>query len=269
MIPVFFLQQAVATQKLSLHDRGPGIVHMEGYKLQPVCHNVADLCTEEDRSRYKKDSSGCGGPNCWAQPRRDRRLSDARYQLCRSYWPTLALTACRSRFRRSTVRLQESHSAKCASACTVASGDNSPSTYRSNITAWTSREIVWLLLVAGVVALLVKAMPTKAQAVVVNPALWLFAPPTVAGDSSLLGIFLYFAKAGMFVCRSGLAVVPFLYGGVVEEHHWLTDRQFVDAVAVAMITPGPVVITVASLAILWPAPQAQCLQRWGFSSRSI
>lgn len=178
MIPVFFLQQAVATQKLSLHDRGPGIVHMEGYKLQPVCHNVADLCTEEDRSRYKKDSSGCGGPNCWAQPRRDRRLSDARYQLCRSYWPTLALTACRSRFRRSTVRLQESHSAKCASACTVASGDNSPSTYRSNITAWTSREIVWLFLVAGVVALLVKAMPTKAQAVVVNPALWLSRRPS-------------------------------------------------------------------------------------------
>ena len=128
---------------------------------------------------------------------------------------------------------------------------------------------MWLFLVAGVVALLVKAMPTKAQAVVVNPALWLFAPPTVAGGSSLLVIFLYFAKAGMFVFGSGLAVVPFLYGGVVQEHHWLTDRQFVDAVAAAMITPGPVVITIASLAILWPAPQAQCLQRWGFSSRSI
>ena len=49
-------------------------------------------------------------------------------------------------------------------------------------------------------------------------------PPTFAGDSSLLGIFLYFAKAGMFVFGSGLAVVPFLYGGVVQEHHWLTDR---------------------------------------------
>jgi len=49
----------------------------------------------------------------------------------------------------------------------------------------------------------------------------------------------------MFVFGSGLAVVPFLYGGVVEGHHWLTDQRFVDAVAVAMITPGPVVITVA------------------------
>ena len=122
---------------------------------------------------------------------------------------------------------------------------------------------MWLFLVAGVVALLVKAMPTKAQAVVVNPALWLFAPPTVAGDSSLLGIFLYFAKAGMFVCRSGLAVVPFLYGGVVQEHHWLTDRQFVDAVAVAMITPGPVVITVAFIGYLVAGPAGAMLAALG------
>ena len=63
-------------------------------------------------------------------------------------------------------------------------------------------------------------------------------------------IFVYFAKAGLFVFGSGLAVVPFLYGGVVQGHHWLTDKQFVDAVAVAMITPGPVVITVAFIGYL-------------------
>jgi chromate transporter len=45
--------------------------------------------------------------------------------------------------------------------------------------------------------------------------------------------------------------VPFLYGGVVTEHHWLTDKQFVDAVAVAMITPGPVVITVGLSVTSW------------------
>jgi chromate transporter len=67
---------------------------------------------------------------------------------------------------------------------------------------------------------------------------------------ALTEIFIYFAKAGMFVFGSGLAVVPFLYGGVVQGHHWLTDRQFVDAVAVAMITPGPVVITVAFIGYL-------------------
>ena len=54
----------------------------------------------------------------------------------------------------------------------------------------------------------------------------------------------------MFVFGSGLAVVPFLYGGVVQGHHWLNDHQFVDAVAVAMITPGPVVITVAFIGYL-------------------
>src|SRR5437588_7635374 len=54
----------------------------------------------------------------------------------------------------------------------------------------------------------------------------------------------------MFVFGSGLAVVPFLYGGVVQGHHWLTDHQFVDAVAVAMITPGLVVITVAFIGYL-------------------
>src|SRR5712672_4475490 len=54
----------------------------------------------------------------------------------------------------------------------------------------------------------------------------------------------------MFVFGSGLAVVPFLYGGVVQGHHWLTDHQFVDAVAVAMITPGPVVITVAFIGFI-------------------
>ena len=117
-------------------------------------------------------------------------------------------------------------------------------------TAWTSREIVWLFLIAGVVALLIKAMPTKAQVEMVRPSIGLFTLPTLSGATGLFAIFLYFAKAGLFVFGSGLAVVPFLYGGVVQEHHWLTERQFVDAVAVAMITPGPVVITVAFIGYL-------------------
>src|SRR5262249_12670957 len=43
-------------------------------------------------------------------------------------------------------------------------------------------------------------------------------------------------------------------GGVVDRFHWLTDRQFLDAVAVAMITPGPVVITVAFIGYLVAGP---------------
>jgi len=48
--------------------------------------------------------------------------------------------------------------------------------------------------------------------------------------------------------------VPFLHGGVVQQHHWLTERQFLDAVAVALITPGPVVITVAFIGFLVAGP---------------
>jgi chromate transporter len=68
-------------------------------------------------------------------------------------------------------------------------------------------------------------------------------------------MFLFFTKAGAFVFGSGLAIVPFLYSGVVKNvehggHGWLNDQQFLDAVAVAMITPGPVVITVGFIGFL-------------------
>jgi chromate transporter len=118
-------------------------------------------------------------------------------------------------------------------------------------TAWTSQEIIWLFLLGGLVVMAVKAFPARmaaegtALAVVVSGG-WLGLAP--AGP--LMQIFLYFAKAGLFVFGSGLAVVPFLYGGVVQQYHWLTEQQFVDAVAVAMITPGPVVITVAFIGYL-------------------
>ena len=118
-------------------------------------------------------------------------------------------------------------------------------------TAWTSREIIWLFLLGGVANLFSKAFPSRLPAK--STVSMFFAPGTVAtcgGSGTLLTIFVYFAKAGLFVFGSGLAVVPFLYGGVVQGHHWLTDHQFVDAVAVAMITPGPVVITVAFIGYL-------------------
>jgi chromate transporter len=127
-------------------------------------------------------------------------------------------------------------------------------------TAWTSREIIWLVLMGGVIALLVKTYPVRAKAGSVAGVFLAFAGLKAAGP--LEEIFFYFAKAGMFVFGSGLAVVPFLYGGVVQGHHWLTPQQFVDAVAVAMITPGPVVITVAFIGYLvagWAGATAAAL----------
>jgi chromate transporter len=70
------------------------------------------------------------------------------------------------------------------------------------------------------------------------------------GASSLPALFVFFALSGLVVFGSGLAIVPFLHGGVVVERHWLTEQQFLDAVAVSLLTPGPVVITVAFIGFL-------------------
>ncbi len=69
-------------------------------------------------------------------------------------------------------------------------------------------------------------------------------------SDTLVKIALFFTKAGAFVFGSGLAIVPFLHAGVVQEYRWLTEAEFVDSVAVAMITPGPVVITVGFIGYL-------------------
>jgi chromate transporter len=69
----------------------------------------------------------------------------------------------------------------------------------------------------------------------------------------------FFFKAGAFVFGSGLAIVPFLYGGVVKDHGWLNEQQFLDAVAVAMITPGPVVITVGFIGYLIAGLPGACV----------
>src|SRR5207244_13406717 len=59
-----------------------------------------------------------------------------------------------------------------------------------------------------------------------------------------------FLKAGACILGGGLAIVPFLREGVVHQHHWLTERQFVDAVAMGLITPGPVVISATFIGYL-------------------
>ena len=76
----------------------------------------------------------------------------------------------------------------------------------------------------------------------------------MASETTLYRLFWYFAEAGAFVFGSGLAIVPFLHSGVVNQFGWLDERQFLDAVAVAMITPGPVVITVAFIGYLVAGP---------------
>src|SRR5262249_25555919 len=76
-------------------------------------------------------------------------------------------------------------------------------------------------------------------------------------------LFAFFLKSSLFVFGSGLAIVPFLHGGVVQEHHWLSESQFLDAVAVAMITPGPVVITAAFIGYFVAGVSGACASALG------
>lgn len=122
------------------------------------------------------------------------------------------------------------------------------------VTARTEREIAWLFLLAGAVTAGPAAWRQR-RSTAQSPAyavgvLALAAPSAIQLAPTLSNIFWIFAKAGAFVFGSGLAIVPFLYGELVQTHGWLNDRQFLDAVAVAMITPGPVVITIAFIGYL-------------------
>jgi chromate transporter len=122
-------------------------------------------------------------------------------------------------------------------------------------------ELAEFFVLAGLVTLIVRARPTRTQALTaalggaaVVALIWLierwFVHLKVGGEQVLLQILVFFTKAGAFVFGSGLAIVSFLHQGVVQQFGWLTEQQFIDAVAVAMITPGPVVTTVVFIGFL-------------------
>jgi chromate transporter len=120
----------------------------------------------------------------------------------------------------------------------------------ATITFITENENILLFLSAGLLYMFIKAPPKfstnklASSLVLLQIGFWDFQ------YSTLQKIAIFFTKAGAFVFGSGLAIVPFLHSGVVTQNHWLNEQQFVDAVAVAMITPGPVVITVGFIGYL-------------------
>jgi len=122
-------------------------------------------------------------------------------------------------------------------------------------------EIVWLILAAGIINWLIKAPPGlfgTTYNYFISPVL-LQIIATYSTNTKLIQIAWFFLRAGTFVFGSGLAIVPFLYGGVVKEYQWLNEQQFMDAVAVAMITPGPVVITVGFIGYLIAGFPGACI----------
>ena len=119
------------------------------------------------------------------------------------------------------------------------------------VTLITQKEDILLFTACGIIYMLVKAppkwlkKPNKLPSIlIVGTGFWQYEGKT------LQEIGWFFLKAGTLVFGSGLAIVPFLHGGVVEQFGWLNEQEFVDSVAVAMITPGPVVITVAFIGYL-------------------
>lgn len=131
------------------------------------------------------------------------------------------------------------------------------------VTVISESEIAWLFLAAGLLVWFWRAPPKWLKSGHLSAVAAVSVPAGTALstlDWPLLSqIGLFFAKAGTFVFGSGLAIVPFLYGGVVTDFHWLNDKQFVDAVAVAMITPGPVVITVGFIGYLVAGLPGACV----------
>ena len=113
----------------------------------------------------------------------------------------------------------------------------------------TQNENILLFLGAGIIYCFYK-FPFKGIRLNTFIPMVLEHPVMFSFDSILWKIFIFFGKAGAFVFGSGLAIVPFLYAGVVKEHAWLNNQQFLDSVAVAMITPGPVIITVGFIGYL-------------------
>lgn len=127
------------------------------------------------------------------------------------------------------------------------------------VTIITEAEEVLLFIVAGLIYMILKSPPDWMKSGSTKTILlsgigfWQY-------DAGTLGkIALFFVKAGAFVFGSGLAIVPFLHSGVVTEYHWLSEQQFLDAVAVAMITPGPVVITVGFIGYLVAGFPGACI----------
>jgi chromate transporter len=131
------------------------------------------------------------------------------------------------------------------------------------VTVWAQAELAEFFILAGLVVLLFRAwpgwrrgLPTALGGAVLGLAIWLLEAwlrqAGTGADSGdvLTQILVFFTKAGAFVFGSGLAIIPFLQQGVVQQFGWLNEHQFLDAVAVAMITPGPVVITVAFIGFL-------------------
>ena len=123
------------------------------------------------------------------------------------------------------------------------------------VTAVTQSEVALLFIGACLLMVVIEAPPKflgrgGAAAFLPSPLVAQSVVVMSATAETYVALTLFFLKAGAFIFGSGLAIVPFLREGVVGQHHWLNAEQFLDAVAMGLITPGPVVITATFIGYL-------------------
>lgn len=126
------------------------------------------------------------------------------------------------------------------------------------VTVAVRAEVAWIFLASGVVGVLYYGSLLRARAAASTTRSFLIGLPLVAGGadasaatSTMLGkLFVFFLKAGSLTFGSGLVIVPFLEKGLVQQTGWLNEREFLVAVAMGMMSPGPVVITATFVGFL-------------------
>jgi chromate transporter len=145
------------------------------------------------------------------------------------------------------------------------------------ITVVAQKELAAIFLVAGFLGiwLLAPASPPSAPAdppwKSPHPGMVAFAVAsgTAATGGITAKLFLFFFKTGLLVFGSGLVIVPFLKTYLVEQYHWLSNREFLDAVAIGMISPGPVVITATFVGFLLGGPAGAAAATAGIFSPAV
>ena len=117
----------------------------------------------------------------------------------------------------------------------------------------TKQENILLFILAGLITLILSSPPkflSSNKLFGISIPLLFGGLLTLASMNKLTTLFFFFLQAGALAFGGGFAIIPFLLNGVVHQYHWLTNKEFVDAVAIAMVTPGPVVITAAFIGYL-------------------
>ena len=126
------------------------------------------------------------------------------------------------------------------------------------VTVSVRAEVAWIFLASGLVGILyygtwirTRASASTASSFVVGVPLLAGTGSAAASSGAMLGqLFAFFLKAGSLTFGSGLVIVPFLEKGLVQQTGWLNEREFLVAVAMGMMSPGPVVITATFVGFL-------------------